>query len=135
MVILIVGKKGSGKSHYAETLKAELEKESYKVAWLDGDKFRAEKGNNDYSDEGRIKNLKDAAKEAAEYEDAGYIVLCSFIAPQKKWRNMMRKYWQVSRVVYLPGGELWPGTHFQMPSEREIETRYNYGFKDYDIEF
>jgi len=126
MVILITGKKGSGKTHYANTLLAELQSELYKAHWIDGDKFRAIKGNNDYSDEGRIRNLMEAAKEAAEYEQAGYIVLCSFIAPKKKWRYRMRKLWECSRVVYIPGGTLWPGTKYEVPSEREMRTIYNY---------
>ena len=47
MVILITGKKGAGKSYYAQKLVEELKAEDYKVYWLDGDKFRAEKGNTD----------------------------------------------------------------------------------------
>ena len=125
MVILITGKKGAGKSYYAQKLVEEMRSEDYKVYWLDGDKFRAKKGNQYYSDEGRIRNLMEAAEIAAEYEHIGYIVVMSFIAPRKEWRKMMRKKWQVSRVVYIPGGTLWEGTTYQRPSERELQTKYN----------
>ena len=126
MVILITGKANSGKTHYATELQREMVGDGFIVEHIDGDDFRKIKGNNDYSDEGRMRNLKDAAERAAELENEGYIVLCSFIAPKKKWRNMMRKYWEVSRVVYMPGGTLWKGTTYQRPSERELRTRYNY---------
>lgn len=130
MVILITGKKGSGKTHYAETLMSELKSEAYKVVHIDGDSLRNESGNNDYSDEGRIKNLKRAAELAAVYEQKGYIVLLSFIAPRRKWRNVMRKYWEQSRIVYMPGGTLWEGTTYEIPSEEEYKIQYNYTKSD-----
>ena len=126
MVILITGKKGSGKSTYAQRLKAEMEAEAYRVIWLDGDLFRKEMKNDDYTDEGRLRNLRDAAKAAADYERLGYTVLLSFIAPKKSFRKMMRSYWEVSRVVYMPGGTLWEGTTYERPSEREIEVKHNH---------
>lgn len=125
-MILITGKKGAGKSTYAQKLKDEMEAEDYKVVWLDGDLFRKELGNNDYSEEGRRRNLKDAAEAAADYERRGYTVLLSFIAPKKSFRKMMRSHWDASRIVYLPGGTLWAGTTYERPSEREMEVYYNY---------
>lgn len=126
MVILITGKKGAGKTHYAKAMLSELEERAYKVVLLDGDKLRAETGNTDFSDEGRIKNLKKAAQLAAKYENEGYIVLLSFIAPRKKWRDAMRKYWEKSRIVYIPGGTLWEGTTYDIPTEEEYNMQFNY---------
>jgi len=108
MVILITGKAGAGKTHYAQILKEELEQEGKKVKWLDGDHFRERTGNKDFSDQGRLKNLVDAARIAGRYEREGYIVLLSFVSPQKEWREAMRSYWQKHRTVYIPGGKLWP---------------------------
>ena len=126
MVILITGKKDSGKTHYARTLKEELEAEKFNVTWIDGDVFRKETGNKDYTDEGRRKNLRDAAEKAAHWESKGHVVLVSFIAPRKSFRDMMRGLWEVSRVVYIPGGTLWEGTTYQRPNEREMEVKHNY---------
>lgn len=125
MVILITGKKGSGKSTYAKRLKAELEAEDFEVVWLDGDVFRAETQNNDYTMEGRRRNLHQAAEIAAAHEAKGRVVLCSFIAPTKALRKMMRRHWAISRLVYIPGGTLWEGTTYERPSDRELEVYYN----------
>jgi len=128
MVILITGKQGSGKTTYAKRLMQEFEAEHFKVKHIDGDVFRKETGNTDYSDEGRQRNLMGAASLAAEYEKRGYKVLVSFIAPYKRLRNKMRSQWEISRIVYLPGGALWEGSRYERPTEREMEVRHNYKY-------
>jgi len=128
MVILITGKKGSGKSHYAKLLQEELIQEHYQVKWLDGDVFRKETGNADYTDEGRLRNLMDAAEIARAYEMKGWIVLLSFIMPQKRYRDKMRNRLSTSRIVYIPGGTLWEGTKYERPTEREMKVKYIQGF-------
>ena len=119
MVYLITGKAGAGKTHYSKAFAKELEGEGYKVIVIDGDEFRDKKKNQDFTDAGRIKNLIDAAILAKEFEEQKHIVLMSFIAPKKEWRDMMREYWQESKVIYLPGGTLWPGTTYDRPKEDE----------------
>lgn len=126
MVILITGKKGAGKSHYARALVEELNDEAYSVRWLDGDRFRDATANQDYSDKGRERNLMSAARAAQEFEEMGNIVILSFVAPKKKWRDAMRKLWNESRIVYIPGGTLWEGTTYERPNEKEIKVRHNY---------
>lgn len=126
MVILITGKAGAGKTYYAQALRMEKQHGSDRpIAWIDGDIWRAQQSNTDYSNEGRERNLLDAAKKAAELESQGMLVICSFIAPRKVWRNMMRKLWQESMVIYIPGGTLWEGTTYEIPDfdELMIKTR------------
>jgi len=123
MVILITGKQNAGKTFYATSLKLELELEGRKVVLLDGDEWRQKHKNTDFSDEGRIINLISASKEAERFENMGYIVLMSFIAPKKKWRETMSKYWSVSRVVYIPGGTLWEGTSYEKPDDEELNLK------------
>lgn len=129
MVILITGKSGAGKSHYAleyiREKKMVEESSRPTIAWIDGDMFRAELDNQDYTDEGREKNLRNAAKRAAKLEQQGMVVVCSFIAPLKKWRDMMREYWQESLVVYIPGGSMWKGTVYENPDIDELMIRKN----------
>lgn len=120
MVILITGKKGSGKTTYATRLAEDLKKDGKSVEILDGDAYRYLHGNEDYSDQGRIRNLMGAAEEAAKLEEEGNIVLLSFIAPRREWRDMMRAQWEESVVVYIPGGTLWEGTTYEMPTEDEL---------------
>jgi adenylylsulfate kinase-like enzyme len=94
------------------------------VLWIDGDKFRKATCNQDFSDEGRERNLRNAAIKAAEFEEEA-LVICSFIAPRKEWRDMMRGYWKESLVVYIPGGALWPGTGYEIPDFEELTIRRN----------
>lgn len=115
MIYLITGKKDSGKTHYAETYAKELRLEGKLVKVIDGDVFRADTRNNDFSDAGRFKNLTDAALLAQQYERNGFIVFLSFVSPKQEWREMMQKYWKESKVVYMPGGTLWPGTQYERP--------------------
>ncbi len=121
MVYLITGKQGAGKTHYATALAEELRQEGAQVRILDGDEWRALHNNQDFTDEGRLKNLCSAAEYAARLEAAGNIVLMAFIAPRKEWRNHMRTYWKESKVVYIPGGSLWTGTIYEKPDREELK--------------
>jgi len=123
MVILITGKAGAGKTHYSKELAKELIDDGERVIVLDGDELRDQTGNKDFTREGRMKNLKKAAELAADFEKDGFIVICAFIAPFKEFRDMMRKLWAQSRVVYVPGGTLWEGSEYEVPRFLELETR------------
>lgn len=120
MVYLITGKKGAGKSTYASRLVEELRAEGKEVEWIDGDRWREEHKNQDYSDKGRYQNLMSAAHRAQEYEKQGKVVILSFVAPYKGWRDSMRKYWQHSHIIYIPGGTLWEGTVYDVPDLQEL---------------
>ena len=121
MVYLITGKQGAGKTYYAEALASELEREGKTIKMFDGDRWRIEHSNQDFSDEGRIQNLMSAAKEAQRCESNGYVVIMSFIAPRREWRDRMRGLWKESRVIYIPGGSLWEGTDYEKPTEEELK--------------
>ncbi len=124
MVYLITGKAGAGKTHYAEALAKELQEEGYQVRMLDGDTFRKKTKNKDYTDKGRIANLNKAARQAREWERAGYMIICSFVSPRKKWRNMMRSFWKESLLIYIPGGTLWKDTTYEKPTEDELNLTH-----------
>jgi len=131
MVILVTGKSGAGKSHYArEYIRERMENGKVAVMWIDGDTFRKETDNQDFSDEGRMRNLREAAIRASDYEYQGVMVICSFVAPRKEWREMMREYWNESLVVYIPGGTLWPGTEYEIPDMEELTIRRIYNGSD-----
>jgi len=123
MVILITGKAGAGKTHYAEYLTKELQMEGKEAVMIDGDEYRKEQGTTDpehFTDAGRVKNLIGAAEVAVEQEKQGKIVVMAFIAPRRIWRTTMRKLWQESRVVYIPGGDLWENTTYEKPTDEEL---------------
>ena len=118
MIYLITGKAGAGKTHYSKALAKELIDEGIRVVVLDGDEFRSETGNDDYSDKGRRGNLLGAAKIAADLEAQGFTVILAFIAPLRKWRDEMRSLWRESEVIYLPGGHPLGGDDIRKTDER-----------------
>lgn len=122
MVVLIVGKSGAGKTHYAKTLAKELMLAGVNAIVLDSDVVRAASLNKDYSDEGRRKHLKNLAHIAKVCEGKGATVIVSCMAPKREFRDMMRAEWQQSRLVYLPGGSLWPGTEYEIPCNEEYHV-------------
>ena len=120
MVYLITGKKGAGKTTYAKRLVEEFRLEGHSAKWLDGDVFRKETGNDDYTSRGRWNNLLQAASAAQRYEREGNMVVLSFIMPLRSWRNQMRCYFEHSHIVYIPGGTLWKGTEYETPNVEEL---------------
>ena len=126
MVILITGKKDAGKTHHAKLLAKELLACGISTVVLDGDEYRAKQkttGKEHFTDEARVKNLMGAAHMAAELEAQGSLVIMAFVAPKQGWRDRMRKCWKKSRVIYVPGGMLWPGTTYERPSDEEQQIR------------
>ena len=87
MIYLITGKAGAGKTHYSKALAKELIDEGVKVVVLDGDEFRDETKNDDFSDEGRRRNLLGAAKIAADLEAQGFTVYAD------EWWHFDHKDW------------------------------------------
>ena len=116
MVILVCGKASSGKSTLALRLAQELRAEGKVVRILDGDVFRHQTGNQDFTDAGRIRNLQGLAKAAAEGEWPGHVVIVAAVAPRREWRDMMRDMWPGrGLLVYVPGGTRGPGTEYERP--------------------
>lgn len=119
MVILVTGKAGAGKTTYAKQYAKELMADKISVVLLDSDRIRHVDGNKDFSDVGRQKHLERLARVASVSEEAGAVVVIAAICPKREWREMMRAHWNCSRLVYLPGGTMWPGTAYEKPSDDE----------------
>src|SRR4030043_1546598 len=122
MIYLITGKRGAGKTHYARALAEELKANGRPVKILDGDTWRKDTSNKDFSDQGRVDNLMSAAGMAKTYEEQGYDVVMAFMAPRREWRDRMRRMWRLSRMIYIPGGTLWEGTTYEPPTDDELMT-------------
>lgn len=85
------GLSGSGKSTLANALEIRLAAQGKHTMLLDGDNIRMGLNRDlDFSDESRTENIRRIAEVAKLMNDAGLIVLTSFISPFKLDRDMAR---------------------------------------------
>ena len=91
-VVWLFGLSGTGKSTLAEALATELRTEGVPVARLDGDDLRrglcADLG---FDAKSRGENLRRAAHVAGLLSDAGLVVVCSFVTPFERDRDVVRE--------------------------------------------
>jgi adenylyl-sulfate kinase len=91
MVVWFTGLSGSGKTTIARTVEKSLFDQGRLVIILDGDGLR--RGINSdigFSEEDRGENIRRAAEIAKLFQQAGMIVLASFISPRRKLRALAR---------------------------------------------
>ena len=90
--IWMSGLSGSGKSTVANQLEAVLNEQGYHTYTLDGDNTRLglNKGLG-FSEEDRIENIRRVAEVCKIMNDAGLIVICSFISPFEKNRTQAKE--------------------------------------------
>jgi len=91
LTIWMSGLSGSGKSTIANILETELNSQNYHTYILDGDNTRLglNKGLG-FSEEDRLENIRRVAEVCKLMNDAGLIVICSFISPFQKNREQAR---------------------------------------------
>jgi adenylylsulfate kinase len=90
--IWMSGLSGSGKSTIANNLEFTLHSMSYHTYILDGDNTRLGLNKDlGFSEEDRIENIRRVAEVCKLMNDAGLIVICSFISPFKKNRDQARE--------------------------------------------
>lgn len=91
-VIWFAGLSGSGKSTLANLLEQQLHEKGIRTYILDGDNIRAGLNKDlDFSEEGRIENIRRIAEVSKLFLDAGVVVLTAFISPFKSDRAMARE--------------------------------------------
>jgi adenylylsulfate kinase len=90
--IWMSGLSGSGKSTVANQLESSLNEQGYHTYTLDGDNTRLglNKGLG-FSEEDRIENIRRVAEVCKIMNDAGLIVICSFISPFEKNRTQAKE--------------------------------------------
>ena len=81
--ILIMGLPGSGKTTLASELVPLL-----KAEWINNDKVRKEANDLDFSEEARSRQAKRMADLADKYKEKGKTVVCDFICPTPKAREL-----------------------------------------------
>lgn len=90
-VFWMTGLSGSGKSTIANALQNELFQKGYQVYVLDGDNIRSGLNKDlDFSDTGRMENIRRISEVAKLFTDAGFVVITAFISPFKTDRHLAK---------------------------------------------
>lgn len=91
-VIWFTGLSGSGKSTLANALEVYLYEHKVHTYILDGDNIRFGLNRDlDFSQAGRVENIRRIAEVAKLFIDAGLVVLSAFISPFEKDREMVKE--------------------------------------------
>ena len=87
MIYWFTGQPGSGKTTLALALKGVLQARGYPVVHLDGEELRTILGNQDFSENGRRKNIAAAQALAQKLHADGIFVVASFVSPYRGLRE------------------------------------------------
>jgi adenylyl-sulfate kinase len=103
LVIWMTGLSGSGKSTLANELQNQLFKQNKQVYVLDGDNIRFGINSDlDFSESGRIENIRRISEVAKLFVNAGFIVITAFISPfetdREKAKEIIGPYF---REIYI----------------------------------
>lgn len=91
-LIWFTGLSGSGKSTLAVQLEAQLHARGFKTYLLDGDNIRVGLNKDlEFTDEGRVENIRRIGEVSKLMMDAGIIVLSAFISPFKIDRDLVKE--------------------------------------------
>lgn len=113
-VLWFTGLSGSGKSTLASSLEVYYHNKGYNTYILDGDNIRTGLNKDlDFSELGRVENIRRIAEVAKLFLDSGTIVLSAFISPFKSDRHAAKQ---------LIGDENFVEIHVDCPLE-ECEKR------------
>jgi|TARA_B100000161_G_scaffold265517_1_gene242189 adenylylsulfate kinase len=120
MIIWLTGQPGSGKTTLANEIikKMKSDNPSIKIINLDGDDLRTINKNQDYSKEGRIKNISTAISIMRFLANKDYICVISIVAPYRFLRDELKEDFNFLEV-YL--------------HTTEIRGRENFFAKDYEV--
>ncbi len=113
------GLSGSGKSTVANVVEQEMHNLGFRTYILDGDNIR--KGLNkdlNFTEEGRIENIRRIGEVAKLMTDAGIIVLAAFVSPFLKDRQLLRDLMGGSFV------EIFVDAPIEVCEQRDVKGLY-----------
>jgi adenylylsulfate kinase-like enzyme len=97
MIVLLFGQPASGKTTLAKKFEDWFH--------IDGDEWRKITGNQDYSDEGRKRNIKSAFDLALHIEKMNIKVVLSFVTPFEELRQYLYDNAKDCSLIYLSYSE------------------------------
>lgn len=118
--VWITGLSGSGKSTIAYELEQRLIATNHLVYVLDGDNIRHGLSRDlGFSPEDRTENIRRVAEVAKLFNDAGMLVITSFISPYREDRDLARKIIGNDRFI-----ETWLSTDLSVCEQRDPKGLY-----------
>lgn len=119
-VIWFTGLSGSGKSTIANTLEQMMYANGYHTYLLDGDNVRHGLNKDlDFSDRGRVENIRRIGEVAHLFVDAGMIVLTAFISPFRSDRALVRELLGADEFI-----EVFVDTPLEICEQRDPKGLY-----------
>jgi len=118
--IWLTGFSGSGKSTVANALDIELYSTGFKSFLLDGDNVRHGLNKDlGMSESDRAENVRRVGEVAKLMVDAGLIVICAFISPYTRDRQMVRSMFQTGQFL-----EIYLDTPLDVCEDRDPKGLY-----------
>jgi len=125
MIYWFTGQPGSGKTTLGVALKSALQKRGHAVVHLDGEFLRELMGNQDFSEAGRIRNIKAPQQLAAKLQSEGIIVVASFVSPYRGVREEFKRRAEVLEIYLhttaIRGKEAYFAAHFEPPLQNFLD--------------
>ena len=119
-VIWFTGLSGSGKTTVSSALEKKLFEMGYFTQLLDGDNIRTGINNNlGFSHEDRLENIRRIAEVSKLIMNCGVIVLCAFISPTDKIRNMAKSI--IGEDDFI---EVFVDTPIEVCEQRDVKGLY-----------
>jgi adenylyl-sulfate kinase len=119
-VIWFTGLSGSGKSTLASALEVQLHANGVHTYILDGDNVRSGLNKDlDFTETGRIENIRRIGEVAKLFADAGVVVLTAFVSPFKQDRDTVRQLVGDSTFV-----EVFVDCPLEVCEQRDVKGLY-----------
>lgn len=120
LLVWFTGLSGSGKSTLAVQLEAQLHERGFKTYLLDGDNVRAGLNKDlNFTDEGRVENIRRIGEVAKLMLDAGVVVLSAFISPFHSDRDQVRQI--IGEDNYV---EVFVDAPLELCEQRDVKGLY-----------
>jgi len=121
MIFWFTGQPGSGKTTLGKALLKKLDD----VFHIDGDDLRGLSANVDYSEQGRISNIRTAQSIAMYLDNKGKNVVVSVVAPYKWLREEFKERHNVNEIYVhtseIRGREHYFAEDYEKPRENFLE--------------